>query len=295
MSDDYVMVEGHRARIGDIELFWREPVVDAPDLAPVVLVHSGPGLDGGLWFPWLLGLERRRLLAIDLRGHGQSGGGNPDKWSVETFAADLDGLAAELGLIDHTLLGHGFGALVVLRNAIDFPGRAARVVLTGAVSHAGAYQEAEANLARFEPESLRSGIQAAYDAEREVSDPEQFGALFALQTAFQFADPAGAPRRAYLQRARSVEHRVPMIRRFAEPDGLDAFDVRDLLSRVSVPALVATGTDDRIATPNAARELATALPRAELALIEGAGHVPYVEQPEIFLATLRSFLTRHGG
>lgn len=68
-----------------------------------------------------------------------------------------------------------------------------------------------------------------------------------------------------------------------------------LLSRVGgigIPALVVWGDSDRIATPSYGRTLARAIPDAQFALIENAGHLPHLEQPAATFRALDRFLRR---
>jgi pimeloyl-ACP methyl ester carboxylesterase len=69
------------------------------------------------------------------------------------------------------------------------------------------------------------------------------------------------------------------------------YDVRELLDQVTVPALVITGTHDRITVPKASRFLADHLPKAELQVFEGCGHMTMLERPEAFNEMLERFLS----
>lgn len=62
------------------------------------------------------------------------------------------------------------------------------------------------------------------------------------------------------------------------------------LARVDVPTLVLWGEDDRMVTPEYGRAYAAAIPGARFATIPAAGHYPYLEQPDAFVAALAAFL-----
>ena len=75
-------------------------------------------------------------------------------------------------------------------------------------------------------------------------------------------------------------------------DGLSeliGMDFRHALPRVTVPALVAVGDQDRMTPPAAAVELAAALPEGRLFIVEGAGHIAMLERPERLNPELRAF------
>ncbi len=67
-------------------------------------------------------------------------------------------------------------------------------------------------------------------------------------------------------------------------------DSRPFLSAIAVPTLVLVGAEDRLTPPDLAREMADAIPRAEMAVIEGAGHLSPLERPEEVTAALQAWL-----
>ncbi|HZA19266.1 MAG TPA: alpha/beta hydrolase, partial [Actinomycetota bacterium] len=68
------------------------------------------------------------------------------------------------------------------------------------------------------------------------------------------------------------------------------FDVGDLLDAVTVPALVITGTRDRLTLAEASRHLAENLPNARLEVLEGCGHMTMLERHAEFNDALEGFL-----
>lgn len=65
------------------------------------------------------------------------------------------------------------------------------------------------------------------------------------------------------------------------------------MATVRVPTLVVCGTEDSVTPPAMSHELARGIAGAQLALIEGAGHLSNIEQPDRFNALLLDFLQRH--
>jgi len=70
-------------------------------------------------------------------------------------------------------------------------------------------------------------------------------------------------------------------------------DLRDLLPRVAVPALLIWGEFDARSPLTVARQFATAIPDAELVMIPGAGHVSNLERPDLFNDAVRAFCRAH--
>ena len=72
----------------------------------------------------------------------------------------------------------------------------------------------------------------------------------------------------------------------------DDLDIREELPRITAPTLVVAGTDDFVCGPSAADELVRGIPDARLVLLEHAGHMMYIEQPEAFRNAVEEFLAR---
>ena len=71
---------------------------------------------------------------------------------------------------------------------------------------------------------------------------------------------------------------------------LATLDLREHLASVQVPALVLVGEMDEATPPPMSRELAAGLPDARLVVLPGCAHVPQLQAPELFLATLEGFV-----
>jgi pimeloyl-ACP methyl ester carboxylesterase len=69
-------------------------------------------------------------------------------------------------------------------------------------------------------------------------------------------------------------------------------DVAAPVENIRAPTLVVTSDDDRVYSPDIARDMAKRIPGAELAVIEDAGHVSNLDQPERFNKVVLEFLLR---
>jgi pimeloyl-ACP methyl ester carboxylesterase len=67
-------------------------------------------------------------------------------------------------------------------------------------------------------------------------------------------------------------------------------DATDVLAGIAVPTLVVAGEEDAIIAPEVGRELAAAIPDARFLLVERAGHLANLEQPEVVNEALLDFL-----
>jgi lipase len=95
---------------------------------PVVCVH-GITQHGGIFEPLgrRLAQQGRRVVSVDLRGHGESGHEPP--WNVDTHVEDLLQTIDDLGIERAAWIAHSFGGLVVAALAARAPERATRLAL----------------------------------------------------------------------------------------------------------------------------------------------------------------------
>jgi proline iminopeptidase len=253
---------------------------------PILMLPPGPGLDGSVFFPWFERLEGYRLLGVDLPGHGRSDRGDPERWTVADWAADVARLAEAMGLAGYTLLGHSFGARIALQHAVDHPGRAARVVCSGGIAHADALAHVDETFESFGTPELRASVEAAFEAEARVETPEDCHAVWMGEMPFFLSDPEG-PALADIDRYWGDVRYSPEIHRHG---AFGDYDVRASLPGVTVPVLVITGRDDRITRPEESEEIAALLPYATLRVVDGAGHFPFAEQPDAYLGAIGDWL-----
>lgn len=106
-----------RVRGAGVDIVYREwgPVDVGEELPPLLLLH-GVAAHSGWWDhlgPQLA--DRRRVVAIDLAGHGDSG--RRDSYSIDTWADDVLALVDDLGLRCPYLVGHSLGGIVSMRVA----------------------------------------------------------------------------------------------------------------------------------------------------------------------------------
>lgn len=247
--------------------------------APLLLLHGFTGR-GASWEAHAPALARRfRLVVVDLPGHGRTPARDPEAMTVERTADDAASILARLSAVPAHVLGYSLGARVALRLAVTHPAAVDRLVLEspsagldGEAERAARRAADEARAARLE----REGIDAFVDAwEREP--------VFASQGALP-------PSRAARQRA---------IRLAADPRGLAASlraagqgamePLHGRLASVRAPTLVIAGALDATGRDRAAL-VARGIPGARLAVVEGAGHAPHLEQPAAFRRLALDFL-----
>ena len=251
---------------------------------PLVVLHGGPGLDHTTFRPYLDPLsEIVRLIYLDERGQGRSDRVDPATLSLEVFAQDVDRLAEALGLDSFALFGHSFGAIVATFHAIEL-GTADRYVISGGADSSAALEaDVEASLAALGDEG--QAIVESWEREKTVETDEELAELMRAQWPFHFAGPVPE---GY---GEETVFSPDVLRHFANA-GYGAFDYVPDLRRIDRPVLVLVGEHDRTTTPRAARVLAEGIAGSELVVLEGAGHMSFVEAQGAYLAAVQSFLNR---
>ncbi len=248
----------------------------AGDGLPVLLLHGSRGF-GAQWqdVAEVLAAPGLRLLAPDLRGHGESRRPAPSSYRLEDYAADLVALAGALGLGPVVLAGHSMAALVtmLLAGTGMLPVRA--VALMDIEARPPASQAQRLNEAGARPLRRFASMEEVIAAE---------------QRALPDVLPARVARLA-LAAVRPVADGGYEYR--ADQEALRQFpqvDLRPLLPRISCPALVVRGADSHVLRPEVAAQMAAALPLGRLVTIPDAVHQLHIQQPEAVAAALAGLL-----
>jgi pimeloyl-ACP methyl ester carboxylesterase len=128
--------------------------------------------------------------------------------------------------------------------------------------------------------------------ETRVQTVEECRQLLADQMPFHFADPEGEPYRVFLEAAtRHMELSPHVVRTFASSDQ-GVIDVEDRLPEIDVPVLVLAAEFDRVTVPEGGWSIAEAVPQGECVLLKDAGHMMFVEKPEVVRRSIEVFFDR---
>jgi proline iminopeptidase len=201
-------------------------------------------------------------------------------------------LARALGLERYAVLGHSYGAFVALQNAIDYPGMAAQTIVSGGVPSMRWLKAVERNLGVFEPVELREQVAASWAREPHVETQEGFAELMRDQFPFHFGYPTDPRIEEYLERTSGTIYAPDVLRHFSAA-GYGGIEVEDRLEEIASPVLVLAGRYDRTCIARAAEAMAEGIPGSELVVFERSGHMTFVEEPDLYVAVVRSFLQRH--
>lgn len=232
-----------------------------------IVAHGGWTGDWQLWLPPFEILSRRhRCVGFDHRGSGQSIAA-PDGIRPDVLVSDLFEVLDRLGIERCVLAAESMGGLIALLAAGRDPSRFSGLVLIstgGAVGGAGV-----GRLIAGSRVDYRATVSAFVDAcvpEPDMDHVKAWGRRILLQSNGEAA-------------ARLLESSLGVV-----PDP----------SIVAVPVLMIQGRQDAIVDVAAAEALAASLPRAELIVLDDAGHVPTMTRPDVVAELIEDWLARVG-
>ncbi|MFP5219417.1 MAG: alpha/beta fold hydrolase [Actinomycetes bacterium] len=258
--------------------------------AVLVLAHGytqGSRLWGGVVRDLLTARPRLRVVVYDHRGHGRSGRATQETATLEQLARDLHRVVETVteGRSDLPVLlgGHSMGGMTLMALAEQHPelfeGRVAGVAFIGTSS--GGLDEVPwglpAPLVPLFKKLLPVANRLAYEAERRGRARRQIRWFEAFVNFAAGADPADVQDVLDVQAECSAETMHFFLATFSDHDRGRALD-----ALAHVPSLVVVGEQDRLCPVEHSRAIAAALPRSELVLFPGAGHMVHLERrPEV--------------
>jgi pimeloyl-ACP methyl ester carboxylesterase len=226
--------------------------------------------------------DRVRLLAMDVRGHGESAWSPDGAYRYEDAVSDLADLVDRLGLGRFTLIGTSMGGIIAMTYAGAHPDRLAGLVINDIGPDPESGTQRITQTVGERPASFTT-LDDAMAYRRSVStivasrteDAQRELALGVLRPG-----PDGAWRwkmdPAYI--TQRVQKGPP-----TRPDLWPA------LARIHAPTLVVWGADSDVLSEKQARRMVETLPKGKLVTARGVGHAPTLIEP-VVLAALERFL-----
>jgi 3-oxoadipate enol-lactonase len=252
-------------------LVWDGPAVPS-GTTPLVLLHPVNSA-AAIWEATAALLAgERAIYAIDYRAHGSSAAGGP--YLPVDYAADALAMMDSEGIGSAHVAGGSIGGAVSVELATLAPGRVVSIALFGAAVRIGVSDEQMADMAA----GLRELGVAAWFAKH---GGDIIGDLSAPGVVAELTELAST--------GRGVEMVIEIIRGTFQLADSRAVTVA-LMQGGAIPALVVTGTQDPTCPPAMARELAGYFGTSAV-LLDGIGHLPMIEAPQLTATLLRGHLS----
>jgi pimeloyl-ACP methyl ester carboxylesterase len=262
-------------KVGDLELYWAG--VLRPEGGVLVMVH-GAGGNHSHWWPQIAHLRSVTgwsLVALDLPGHGRSGGEAQSRipaYAEAVFGA-VEALLRREGVPDPmsvhgrpvVVAGHSMGGAIALEMALSRPGALAGLILVGTGARLRVLPSALEKMSRGERDETL--LEMAYG-------------------------PEAAPE--LRERGRAEYRSVPVEVLYRDYSACDRFDRMAEVSSLRLPVLVVVGAEDALTPLKYSRYLADRL-GGRLRLIPGAGHMVMLEKPAEVNRAIADFLLSLAG
>jgi proline iminopeptidase len=268
------------------ELGYR--LVDEGD--PVVCLPGGP-MRASTYLGNLGGLAAwRQLVLLDLRGTGTSA--TPDDsatYRCDRQVDDVEALRVDLGLERMDLLGHSAGANLAVLYATRRPDRVRRLVLvTPGLAGVGIDVTGEARRELVRQRAGEPWFAGAYAALERLTSGDGTAEDWTTIAPFFYGRWDEVAREHYAAGER--ESNAAAAETFGSDGAFDPPASRKALAIFDAPVLLLAGELDANTIPVAAAEYAALFPNAELVVQPGAGHYPWLDDPDRFAATVGAFL-----
>jgi pimeloyl-ACP methyl ester carboxylesterase len=250
--------------VDGLTLGYRAPAAGFSGQGQRVMYVHGTGCNARVWDDHVAAMaDGHQPVAIDLPGHGRSGGRGFR--SVADHAWAVMGVADALGWGRFVLAGHSMGGGIAISGALYHPERIAGLMLidTGA-------------RLRVAPDILAAARAAAAK-----------GRALPMDRSRGFA--AGTPQ-AVVDRVQALTDGIDPRVTYADWIADDSFDALSRVGAISAPTLALCGAEDRLTPVKYHQYLAERMPACRLVVLEGAGHWSFHEQPDAFNRAVRAFL-----
>ncbi len=264
------------ARVHDINIYYEARGEGEP-----LLLIMGLGGGSSMWWHQVEAFsEEHRVVTFDYRGVGRSD--KPDiPYSVEMLVGDTVGLLESLEIGSAHIYGLSMGGMIAQEIALRRPEMVTSLIL-GATSCGGSHAIAPSH----------ETLQALFGS-LTLPPAEAASAVASLIFSPAFIESSPGQIKEMMARGMESPPSPHGFRRQAE--AIAGFDSYDRLGEISVPTLVIAGTEDRLLPFENSRVLASRIPDAELALLDGAGHGYIWEVADEADRIVLQFLRRHRG
>lgn len=237
----------------------------------VTFSHS-LGCSQSMWSRQIDALSRsHRVLAYDLRGHGDSDV-DTSVGSLDHYAMDVVALLNALGIESTHFVGLSIGGMIGQTLAIEAPNRVSSLVLANTTAFmppvAAPMWQQRMQLA------LEKGVACLASPSMERWFPSAFRNAHPEVIADLEAQFSKTTIQGYVSCCQAIMN----------------LDTRDGLAHIHCPTLIVGGSEDPGAPVEALRQMNALIRNSELLVLEGAGHLSNIDQPEQFTMALKRFL-----
>ena len=251
-------------------LFYYEDI--RPDRSPTIVMIHGHPFDHSMWQYQYDALKEYRLIVPDLKGYGRSDY-QFEKIYIEEQALDIALMLDALGLPDVHLIGLSMGGQIIVEFARLFPHRVNSLIICASSPTAETQESYQHRLQLANyiesvgmEQYTREDIHKYLHPDTVKAECVVYAHLFKMMADTK-TEGAVASHRGRAERRDNTLY----------------------LKEMMVPSLIVAGEQDYFFPVATLQELADQMPNAVFRVIEGAGHLPNMEQPDNFNRAILHF------
>lgn len=219
----------------------------------LIFIH-GSGGDHTAWMNQYAQLkEKYNIAMIDLPGHGRSEGNGESH--VKDYCGWINKLLDALSMNEPILVGHSLGAAIALQFAVDHSEKIAGIVCLGG--------------------GMKMPVNPFMLEFLKTNPAEMPAEITELICKFSLAKENRSRLSAVLQKNVS-QSKVSIL--YGDLSACNELDLTGEAEKITVPALIICGAEDKMTPPDLSRELAAKIQKSSLEIIAGAGHMVMLEQ-----------------
>jgi len=267
--DRFVTVDGLRIHYLD----W-----GAPEKPPLLMLHGIGRVAHTFDHIAPNFASKYHVMAVDMRGHGDSGWDPKGAYLVEDYVKDIEGLAEQLRLRNIVIWGNSTGGRV----AQVFAGLHPDMVVAVISEDVG--PERPSQLADNVARQLKQEDATGWASEEEL--------LSQLKTSYPRTSEEILRSLSHYGTKKRADGRVIWKRDPAIANGFVPTELWRFVRQIKPPIIYVLGGRSTVVPATTQEELKKALPQAEIVTVAGAGHYPSEERPAEFLAIVERFLSR---
>nr|WP_042183582.1 3-oxoadipate enol-lactonase [Kibdelosporangium sp. MJ126-NF4] len=242
--------------------------IEGPQDAPVLVLSGSVGSNLDMWLPQREALsDEYRVISYDHRGHGKSPV-PPGPYEIADLAGDVLAMLDHLEVEKAHFCGLSLGGAVGMWLGRHHPHRLDQLVVACTSSWFGPaeFWAERAESVRTEGMEWLAETTLGRWLTKDFADAEQKAAIRTMV--------ANTPQDGYISAC----------------SALGAWDFADQLAEIPTPTLAIAGAEDPATPPDHLRDIAAAIPRSRLVVLDGAAHLANVERPVEFNDLVRAHL-----
>lgn len=256
----------HGCNTGDIVTHF---TVDGPENGPTIVFSNSLGTDFRSWDDVVARLSGKfRCIRYDKRGHGLTDL-TPAPYSIDQLTGDLNELLDHLGVTDAVICGLSVGGVIAQNLASQHPARVRAIILCDTAAKIGTQELWDARIKAVNDGGIKAISEAILQRWFSATFPEKHPEAFANWRNMLIRTPA----QGYV----GVCH------------ALAAANLTQATAKLTIPALVLGGSEDGATPPDVVRATADLITGAAFQLIDGVGHLPCIEAPDVLATLIEDF------